>query len=87
MAMNVPKNTFLHITTPAAARIAASVGTDGNPLGPRGAFWRGVLNQARAADPGSQIDISILPSLGDPVADLVMTRDELEALNAAATPS
>ena len=69
----IDRNTFLKITLAAAIRIATGVGTDGAALAAGAAAkWGAVLTQARAADPGSQIDLTLLPSLGDPSADRVM---------------
>jgi len=78
------KNLFLRITTPAAIRLAVGVGTDNQQLEALAvAKWKTVLEQARAADPGSSINVSLVGAnapLGDPVADKVMTSDEFLAL-------
>ena len=76
------KNLFLTITTPAAVRLATGLGADQtNPLGAIvTGKWNAVLEQARAADPGSQINLGLLTQLGNPVSDNVMTADEFAAL-------
>src|SRR5438552_1527899 len=77
----IDRNTFLKITTAAAIRVATGIGSDGAALAAGAAAkWGAVLAQARAADPGSQIDLTLLPSLGDPSADRVMAPSELAAL-------
>ena len=78
---SIDRNTFLKITTAAAIRVATGIGSDGGALAAGAAVkWGAVLAQARAADPGSQIDLTLLPSLGDPSADRVMAPSELAAL-------
>jgi hypothetical protein len=76
------KNQFLTATTPAAVRLAIGFGAD-DATGLTTAVvakWNAVLAQARAADPGSQVNLGLLQQLGSPVADNVMTADEFAAM-------
>ncbi len=80
---SIDKNTFLTLTTPAAVRIGiGQTGADGStPLSAAAiAKWTAVLAQGRAADPGSQINLALIATLGSPVADNVMTSAEFAAL-------
>ncbi len=77
------KNSFLTATTPAAVRLAiGGNGADGStPLTTVViAKWSAVLAQARAADPGSQINLALLDQLGSPVTDNVMSQAEFTAM-------
>lgn len=78
----VSKNDFLKATAGAAVRLALGVGTDGQPFASAvtAPKWKALLDHSYAADPGSQIDLSVLPALGDPVAEKVLTAAEYGAM-------
>ena len=81
---SVPKNTFLAGTLAAAVRLGVGIGTDNQTQLSAAilAKWGAVFSQARAADPGSAIDLTLMTSaaLGNPVTDLVMAQAEYTAL-------
>lgn len=78
-----PKNVFLLMTAFSVVRIATDTGTDGQPLASKvGVKWQALIDQARAADPGSVISLAGMTShvFGDPVADRIMSQAEYDAL-------
>lgn len=77
----LPRNEWLAGTVSVAVRVEIGVGTDAQPLDAVArAKWRAVIEQARASDPGSLINLGLLSILGDPVSDRVMAQGELDAL-------
>lgn len=80
---SISKNDFLRATLMAAIRLANGVGFDSSLLpAPVVKTWQEIINQARAADPGSQISISLIGPLGlNPVTDKIMTQAEYDAMS------
>ena len=78
----IPKNAFLTLTTAAAVRLALGVQANGStPLSATlVTTWQTVLTQARAADPGSNIDIGLIATLGNPVTQGVISQAEYNAI-------
>jgi hypothetical protein len=78
------KNDFLIATSVVAVRLAIGIGADGQTTlaDVVKAKWTAALDQARSADPGSSIDLAVIQMLGDPVADGVLSTDELAKLKA-----
>lgn len=76
------RNDFLIATSVVAVRLAVGVGSDGQtPLTTTViAKWSAALTQARAADPGSGIDLAVIQLLGNPVTDNVLTQAELTGI-------
>lgn len=75
------KNAFLKSTAGIAVRLALGVGADGQPLDVVTVTkWRALLAHAYAADPGSQIELSIMSAMGDPVKERLGTAEELAAM-------
>lgn len=76
------KNTFLKVTAIVAIRLGIGIGYDNQTtLTPLViAKWKAALDQAKAADPGSYIDLSIINALGNPIQDMVISSSELTFL-------